>query len=175
VLMPLLLSSVSLITMWDVLSLRLRSAVAERCALFEGLPPRQIKKVILVSEMRRFDAAEVMVKQGCRKREMYVLLEGKAEVLVRREDGSSRKVAELSAGDVFGEVGLVAGLPRTADVVADGPATTLVLTWPGMDRVARQFPRVATRLFRNISHIVADRLAEQLAANTNTGAAPRSD
>jgi CRP-like cAMP-binding protein len=118
--------------------------------------------------MRKFGAEDIMVGQGTKDREMYVLLEGRADVVVRKADGSSLKVAELAVGDVFGEIGLVAELPRTADVVALGPATTLVLSWPSMDRVARQFPRIASQLYRNISGIVADRLAEQLAARTSS-------
>ena len=144
------------------------SAVVDRCALFDSLSPRQIKRVILLSEMRKFHPGEIMVNQGAEDREMYVLLEGSADVMVSKPDGSSLKVADLATGDVFGEVGLVAGLPRTANVVARGSATTLVLSWPSMDRIARQFPRIAARVYRNISGIVADRMAEQLAARTSS-------
>jgi predicted RND superfamily exporter protein/CRP-like cAMP-binding protein len=159
ILTPLLLSSVRLITVWDMLSLRLRSKVIDKCELFRGLRPRQIKKVILVSDVRNYAASEAIVRQGAKEREMYVLLEGKADVFRRQGDGSTEKLRQLSTGDVFGEIGLMGATGRTADVIAAEPVSTLVVEWNSIDRVARYFPRIASHLFRNISSIVAERLA----------------
>ncbi len=156
---PVLLSYTRLITVWDILSLRLHSEVVEKCALFRGMRPWQIKKAILVSDVRRIGPGCAIVTQGTAGREMFVLLAGTAEVWQNGPDGSRVKVVKLLPGDVFGEIALVSDLPRTADVIATAASQVLALEWDGIRRVAKHFPRIASAVFLNLSSIIGARLA----------------
>jgi CRP/FNR family cyclic AMP-dependent transcriptional regulator len=66
----------------------------------------------------------------------YVLLVGRASILI---DG--RKVRDLESGDQFGEISLLHGVPRTADVMASSPVVTLSLA--GRDLLAGVRARLA--------------------------------
>ncbi|USF88699.1 MMPL family transporter [Candidatus Endoriftia persephonae] len=81
---PILLSSIRLITLWDMLSLRLQSQVIERCELFREIRPWQVKKIVLVSKVQAVNPGDIIVRQGDTGDEMFVLLEGSAEVWQNR-------------------------------------------------------------------------------------------
>ena len=64
-----------------------------------------------------FVAGEVITKQGAVAHYLYILTSGEAEVRATSA-GVTHTVAKLHAPDFFGEMGLVTGEPRSADVVA---------------------------------------------------------
>jgi CRP-like cAMP-binding protein len=67
-------------------------------------------------------AGEVVVRQGEVGDALFLIEEGMAEVVRRpRDDGPGRLVAELGPGDYFGEIAIVTGGERIADVIAQSP------------------------------------------------------
>jgi len=91
---------------------------------------------------------------------MYLLLEGKAEVVTRDEKtGRDITLTELNPGDIFGEIALVEPGPRSADVRTLEAMRYLELDWNGLRRIQRIYPRIASRLFLNLSRILGVRLA----------------
>jgi CRP-like cAMP-binding protein len=81
------------------------------------------------------------------------------EVWQKRPDGSRKNIRNLTAGEIFGEIALVTRVTRTADVVARENCRILALNWEGIDHITRVFPRISTKLFRNLSTIVSNKLA----------------
>lgn len=60
---------------------------------------------------------EIIIRQGDRADAFYILLQGEAEVVVHQMlDGGRQQVATLSAGDSFGEEGILQGTSRNAEV-----------------------------------------------------------
>ena len=78
--------------------------------------------------------------------EMFAIEEGEAEV---RKDGDLLR--SLRAGDVFGEIALLASGRRTATVVAATPVRLLTLFTRDLQRIERQSPEVAQAL-RAVMH-----------------------
>ncbi|HVF09057.1 MAG TPA: cyclic nucleotide-binding domain-containing protein, partial [Actinomycetota bacterium] len=60
------------------------------------------------------------------------------------QDG--RHLTDLSAGDFFGEVALVAHDRRTASVVASTPITAIVMHQRDFDMMQRAIPHVAEKI-----------------------------
>lgn len=76
--------------------------------------------------------------------EMHVVLDGAARVLVNGEE-----VNRLTEGDYFGELSLIDGRPRSADIVADaGGLTTFALSRWTFEDLLDKHPEVAVPMLR---------------------------
>ncbi|MES9972266.1 MAG: GGDEF domain-containing protein, partial [Candidatus Thiodiazotropha sp.] len=155
---PLMLQNTRLISVWDLLSLRLRTDVLDKCQLFKGMRPWQVRKLVAVSRIREYQPDETILLQGTAYNNMLVLLKGEAEAWRTRDDGSTYLVGAYKPGGVFGVSSLVTNRERLADVVAVGDVQALSLRWESIHRIARLYPRIASRFHENLSSIIAKRL-----------------
>lgn len=94
-----------------------------RVPLFQACDKKQLQQVDRLVE--RYDASEgeVMVKEGELGHELYVLVDGKAEV-----SRAGEVVATLGPGQWFGELSLLDGARRDATVTMVTPGRLLLLT-----------------------------------------------
>jgi len=158
---PILLSSTQLMTLWDMIGLQLQKAVIQNAELFRELKPWQMKRIVLLGKVQTKDAGNLAIEQGEEGSSMYLLLEGTAEVVTRDiKTGKDIFLTKLNPGDVFGEIALVEPGPRSADVRALEPINYLEIDWNGLKRIQRIYPRIASRLFLNLSRILGGRLVQ---------------
>lgn len=93
---------------------------------------------------------ERVVGQGEPADCMYIVQEGKVEVLVEKPDGDVR-LAVLDAGDVFGEMALFSKAPRSATVRALGEARLLRVDKEGFLRRVHEDPSLAFRILQKMA------------------------
>ena len=160
VLLPALLGTTRIITLWDLLYLKLGKDPHKTIGLFEGLRPSQAKIVALMGELKTFSKAQPIVRQGEVGNEMFVLIGGKAEVRVNL-NGQSRVLRQVTRGDVFGEMGLIRHHNRMADIVATEDVEVLVVNERFLGRMQRRYPRIGAKIFLNIAKILSDRLEQE--------------
>jgi small-conductance mechanosensitive channel/CRP-like cAMP-binding protein len=103
-----------------------------------------------------FVRGEAMTRQGAEAHWLYIMTEGEAEVRVAVDGNLSKKVANLHAGDFFGEMGLMTGEPRTATVTAETNAECYRLDKKSFQDIMQRRPEIA----EDISHILARRRVE---------------
>jgi arsenate reductase (thioredoxin) len=97
-----------------------RIGVLRQVPLFEGLTDRAIAAVARVANELRFDAGEVLVREGEAGDSFLIVESGQAEV-----SRGGETVRTLSRGDFLGEIALLDGGTRTATVTATGPVSAL--------------------------------------------------
>jgi predicted RND superfamily exporter protein len=159
---PIIMARIRLVGLYQIIAMTVDQAVLEKSPLFADMTGYQRRKAILISEIHEFAEGEKLVEQGDVGRNMYMILEGSAQV-VRNDDGQSRVLAELDAGDVFGEVGYIQEIERTADVIATAPVSALNFDYNRMAKDLKYFPHIVAKLNFNISSILGTRLADLLA------------
>jgi len=157
VLLPAVLATTKIITLWDLVGVKLGEDPARTIPLFAGLRPNEARIAVLMGQLKRFAPGELIVKQGDMGSEMYVILQGRTQVFAGT--GSERKyLLDMQRGDVFGEMALVRHNPRTADVVASVPVEVLAVDQRFLERLQLRYPRIASKVFLNLTRIVSDRL-----------------
>ena len=95
-----------------------------------------------------FEPGDVIVRQGDLSDSLYLIEAGGATVQVRNAGGDVISVAQLEPGDYFGEIALLTGDPRNADVVADEPTTVLQLTREAFTQYLSHAADIETQLTR---------------------------
>ncbi|MBI4515819.1 MAG: MMPL family transporter [Deltaproteobacteria bacterium] len=158
---PALLTTTKIITLWDLLFLKLGPEPQRQIPLFAGLRPFQAKLVVLMGHLESAARGAFITRRGELKPELYVLLSGCAEV---RSGNDRRVIRSLGRGEVIGEMGLVRQRPRSADVVVADDLEYLVLDQRFLQRLRRRYPRIAATVFFNLTRILSDRLENTTAA-----------
>ncbi len=156
---PLVMSRIRLVGLYEILAMSRQRAALEGSALFLGMSGYQIRKTILISELREHKDGDRLIEQGTMGSSMFLVVSGKLEV-VRRSDSGERLIATLGPGEVFGEIGYVRATRRTADVVARGPVSVLRFDHERLEKDLVFFPHIMAKLNFNISGILGQRLAE---------------
>ncbi|WP_300455504.1 MMPL family transporter [Desulfobacula sp.] len=156
---PLIMSRVRLVGIYQILTLKLHKAILETSPLFQGMTNYQIRKAILISELNEFEPGEVLIQQGTVGRSMYLILSGKVDV-VRQTEGIKKSVATLTPGQVFGEIGYIKEIQRTADVRALTHVEMLRFDYRKLEKDLKFFPYIVAKLNFNISCILGERLAD---------------
>lgn len=104
---------------------------------------------------REFSAGDILFKEGDAGEAVFVIREGVVR-LWKDIDGEVTTLAELTAGDFVGEVGLVRSGPHTANATAMAPTKCLVLTAHALEEMVTRDAEIAVRFIRGL----ADRLAQ---------------
>lgn len=123
---------------------------------FRSLTQAEAARLCEGSERQTFAAGETILRRGDAGDEMYVLLEGAVEVRVTGDDGRLRFTTHLNQGDLFGEMALLTGERRTADVVAVETCECLVLGRAELESRLGEHPALAAFL----TEIVGKRILE---------------
>jgi small-conductance mechanosensitive channel/CRP-like cAMP-binding protein len=141
--------------------------------LFSSLPPDSRLTLARAANEHIFCAGEAIVRQGDAGSSMYVVVSGRARVML---EPSGQEVAVIAPGGIFGEMSMLTGEPRTATVRAVDDVRVLEITAERFREIALERPG----LVEHISTVVAVRragLGEARAAataNSPVATAPRT-
>ena len=114
--------------------------------LFAGLSKQQLGRVASIADEIDLPKGKVLMREGDRGREFFVLLKGEAEV--RRK---GRKLATRRAGEFFGEIALLSDLPRVATVTATTPVQALVIRDSEFRGLLSRTPQIALKVLQAIA------------------------
>ncbi|GAC1360688.1 MAG: mechanosensitive ion channel family protein [Polyangiales bacterium] len=134
-----------------------RMAAVRSIALFHPLKDDELETVAEHLRFAPFTAGEVMTRQGAVAHWLYIITAGRAEIRAKVE-GVSKVIATLEAPTFFGEMGLMTGEPRSADVVALTEIDCYRLDKEGFEQIIQARPEIATEM----SRMLAERRVELL-------------
>jgi CRP/FNR family transcriptional regulator, cyclic AMP receptor protein len=120
-----------------------------RVPLFAGLSKSELGQVASIADEIDLPADKLLIREGERGREFFVLLEGEAEVARKGKHLATRR-----AGEFFGEIALVSNLPRIATVKTRKPVRALVIRDVDFRALLQRTPAIAVKVLQ----AVADRI-----------------
>jgi len=124
--------------------------------LFAKVEPAKLKLLAFTSERLTFNAGQEVCHQGEAGDAMYVILGGRADVLIDKQGGGQIKVAELTRHGFFGDIAILCDVPRTATILATEHLLTLKITKDMFYRMVQEFPTMAVEMLRELGHRLED-------------------
>jgi CRP/FNR family transcriptional regulator, cyclic AMP receptor protein len=112
---------------------------------FDGLNDKARKSIANEGKVIDYEAGKIIVGEGGTGVGFYLVLDGKVEV--RK---GAKVLAELGKGQFFGEMSLIDGLPRSADVYAVAPTKCWVLASWSFAGVLKAHPEIAAPMLKEL-------------------------
>ncbi|MGQ0696963.1 MAG: cyclic nucleotide-binding domain-containing protein [Panacagrimonas sp.] len=138
----------------DQLAQKLQSLDAP---LLSGLNASDLRDFLATCTHLQLDAGTQLVRRGDMGPELYLILEGCAEVRRNHPADASGTSTALGAGDFFGEHAVLTGEPREMDVVARTPLEVIFIDRNTLRRFVKGRPALAAKLLFNLARVIAQR------------------
>jgi CRP-like cAMP-binding protein len=113
--------------------------------LFAGCSKGELRELAKSADELDIREGTVLTREGRPGREFFVLIDGTARVTK-----AGKKIADLGAGDWFGEIALITNRPRTATVTASSPGDVLVITDRRFHSVVETMPSIALKVLATV-------------------------
>jgi serine/threonine protein phosphatase PrpC len=133
--------------------LALKRDVLANMPLFSRLTERELLRVMQAVEVRQHRDGEVVIREGDKGDELFIVLEGK--VLVSR---GGHPLTHLGPGEHVGEMALIRSVPRSATVTAVGSAELIAIRRADFFEILRKEHEIAVKMLWQFLGVFADRL-----------------
>lgn len=123
-----------------------------RIPLFRGLAEPEIRLLSTLLRHRRYARNDVIFLRGDPGTNLCIVESGRVKLSLTSEfQGREISFAHLEADDVFGELALLDGEPRSADAIAVEPTQLLLLARADFLRFLNEHPSVAIALLADMA------------------------
>jgi CRP/FNR family transcriptional regulator, cyclic AMP receptor protein len=139
-------------------------ALLMRVPVFSTLSPEELAQVAEVVVPRRFEAGEVVFKEGDEGTTCYIVRSGQARAIREHPDGRSITLAHFAPGDIFGEMAMLDGERRSATVETTEATEAIAILSTDMHRLLREHPDISVKLIAALGQRLREtneRLARQ--------------
>jgi CRP/FNR family transcriptional regulator len=133
-------------------------------ALFATLADEDLAPVAELAVPRTFGAGEVVFREGDASDTCYVIRSGHARAVIEHQDGRSITLARFGPGEIFGELAMLGGEPRSATVETLEETEAIAILGPDMRRLLREHPDTSIKLIAALGQRLReanDRLSRQ--------------
>jgi CRP/FNR family transcriptional regulator len=139
-------------------------ALLRRVPAFSALPEQDVERVAEVAVPRRFEAGEIVFREGDESDTCYIVRSGRARALRIHSDGRSITLANFGPGDIFGELAMFDRERRSATVDTLEDTEVTAILGGDMRRLLREWPEIAIELLTSLARRLREtneRLARQ--------------
>jgi hypothetical protein len=120
--------------------------------LFKGMAEENLDLLVRSSCTKTFLQNQLVVSKGATDTTLFILLEGSVVV-----ESDGKILAEFEQGNFFGEMALLTGQPRSADIRAKTVVRCLVVDREGFSMILSKSPRI----YENIQTIFNERMLDR--------------
>lgn len=126
--------------------------------LFRDFDPEELDELLELADPRLFHAGLEIYRQGDLGHAMFVIVEGDARAVAHYPDGTEIEVGRYGVGEMFGEMALLGGRSRQADVVAMSDCMVMTITTGLVKMLGHAAPRAGFKLAMALLDIAGRRL-----------------
>jgi serine/threonine protein phosphatase PrpC len=133
--------------------LALKREVLAKMPLFGRLTERELLRVMQAVEVREYEPDQIVIQEGDRGDELFIVLQGKVRV-----SRGGELLTRFGAGEHFGEMALIRSVPRSATVTSDGKSELIVIRRTEFFEILRKEHEIAVKMLWQFLGVLADRL-----------------
>ena len=121
-------------------------------SLFWDLTEEELGYITEKMVSKLYDAGQVILLEASEGEQCFFVTEGSVKITRLSKKGREVILAILSDGDIFGEMSLLDGEFRSANVVALDDTEVLTLNRNDFLLVLKNYPQIAIRLLKEMAH-----------------------
>lgn len=126
--------------------------------ILRGLSKADLKLMESAVNSFQFAKGEQIIRAGDEARLFFVIARGSASIFITLPDGTKRRVATVGPGFTFGEMAILDGGRRSADVFADEPLVCYGFSVERIHELAKDAPQLFSTILVNMVKTLSDRL-----------------
>jgi len=126
--------------------------------IFQGLSSRELRTVQKLVYVRHYADGETIFSTGDPSLGMYIIRSGTVHILREIPEAQSKLIAALTAGEFFGEMGLIDDSPRSATAVAHGNTEAIGFFKPELLNASSRQPELGLKIFLSVAKTLSARL-----------------
>ena len=128
--------------------------------LLKGLSAEDYRLIEPIVRPLVFEKGEVIIREGAEAKLFFVVARGtvSAQIRVQGQNGRKKRVASIGPGLSFGEMALLDGGKRSADIVADEKVICYGLAVDQLVELAAEHPNIMITILRNLTRDFSERL-----------------
>ncbi len=126
--------------------------------LFKGLKPEEYRLVEPIVRPLVFEKGEVIIREGADAKLFFVVARGMVSVRISVQGHRKKRVASIGPGLSFGEMALLDGGKRSADIVAEERVICYGLAVEQLQELAAEHPNIMIIILGNLTREFSERL-----------------
>ena len=130
----------------------------EAIPAFRGCNPSECQQLVDIAQEKSFAPGQKIIEQGKTSQYLWILLEGRCDVVKDSQHDGRVTLAQLEPYQLFGEMSFFSPAPHSATVVARTPVKLLSIARADYDDLIRDGVGAAYKLAYNVVGSVAARL-----------------
>jgi glutaminase len=126
--------------------------------LFKGLKPEDFRLIEPIVRPLIFEKGEVIIREGADAKLFFVVARGTVSVQIRVQGDRKKRVASIGPGLSFGEMALLDGGKRSADIIADERVICYGFAVEQLQELAAEHPNIMITILGNLTREFSERL-----------------
>lgn len=126
---------------------------------YHGLNEPDIGIICGYLEKVSYRSGDMIVRQGEQGDSMFFVESGRADVIIELNGFKNyKRLLTITPGSIFGEMAILDGAPRAADIVVVEPTTCYFLTIAALNSLKKHHPKLAMQLYIILARLISHRL-----------------
>ena len=130
----------------------------EESGFFSDLKSDEINNLLKWVKVYSAPSGATILKEGEEDTCLCIIVHGQVSIFKETKPDKQMKVAQIDAGEVIGEMGLVDGNPFSASAIVSEDATVLIISRPDFINLVNENENLGIKLLWQIAEIISGRL-----------------
>lgn len=165
ILLPSLMLHVELVTLWDLIKLKLGKDPQKGLYLFNGLSRTQSHYILMAGAIKELGSREILFRKGESGDTMYTIISGTMDLIDpltkvggKKNNGPKKLVERLKPGDILGAPSFIRNARRAVTAIAAEPVELLQINRKMIKRLQWLYPPAAHKFLLNLTALLCNRL-----------------